>query len=156
MSRPPLSDHEIGWLAQAPSRERQPVLGRPRLGDLPDFYALRRVKVGFRLLLVLRVERVGSVGVEVMDHSRPRSLLVNVTWAIWPVVMPWVDSSTICARRQVTPSQCCAARCAAVGSLRHHRSREREPAQPRTESETITPIGGTLIGVSPRNRANPR
>ncbi|TMR01230.1 hypothetical protein ETD86_54465, partial [Nonomuraea turkmeniaca] len=34
--------------------------------------------------------------------SRTRSSLVKATLAICVVVMPWADSSTICARRQVT------------------------------------------------------
>jgi len=34
--------------------------------------------------------------------SRTRSGLVNITSAIFAASMPWADSSTICARRQVT------------------------------------------------------
>ena len=34
--------------------------------------------------------------------SRTRSSLVNATFAIAAACMPWADSSTICARRQVT------------------------------------------------------
>jgi hypothetical protein len=34
--------------------------------------------------------------------SRTRSSLVNATFAIAAMSMPWADSSTICARRQVT------------------------------------------------------
>jgi hypothetical protein len=34
--------------------------------------------------------------------SRTRSSLVNATFAIPATSMPWADSSTICARRQVT------------------------------------------------------
>jgi hypothetical protein len=34
--------------------------------------------------------------------SRTRSSLVNATLAIPATSMPWADSSTICARRQVT------------------------------------------------------
>jgi hypothetical protein len=33
---------------------------------------------------------------------RTRSSLVNATFAIAAMSMPWADSSTICARRQVT------------------------------------------------------
>jgi hypothetical protein len=34
--------------------------------------------------------------------SRTRSSLVNATFAIAAAFLPWADSSTICARRQVT------------------------------------------------------
>jgi len=34
--------------------------------------------------------------------SRTRSSLVKATFAIADASMPWADSSTICARRQVT------------------------------------------------------
>ena len=37
--------------------------------------------------------------------SRTRSSLVNATLAIAATSMPWADSSTICARRQVTPTR---------------------------------------------------
>ena len=52
--------------------------------------------------LVFRVQRGEPVSVEVADHIRTRSWPVNATAATAATPMPWADSSTICARRQVT------------------------------------------------------
>nr|WP_291417210.1 hypothetical protein [Actinophytocola sp.] len=64
----PLGDQEVGQLGQAPGRERQAVLDRLRLGDLLDLAAFREGEGLGPAAFVLRVERVGAIGVEVMSH----------------------------------------------------------------------------------------
>ena len=74
----------------------------PSLGDLLDLPPLRQRELRRMAALVIRVQRAEPVGVEVRITSRTRSSLVNATFAIARTSMPWADSSTICARRQVT------------------------------------------------------
>jgi hypothetical protein len=64
----PLGDQEVGQFDQAPSRERQAVLGRPGLGDLLDLTPLGQAERLGPSALVLGIERGEAVGVEVVDH----------------------------------------------------------------------------------------
>jgi hypothetical protein len=64
----PLGDQEVGQLGQTPSRERQAVFGRPGLGGLLDLPALGQGERPRPAAPVLRVERVETVHVEVVDH----------------------------------------------------------------------------------------
>lgn len=52
---------------------------------------------------VLRVERLEVVVVAVAGHIPDRSVLMNVASAIFANGIACADSSTICARRHVTP-----------------------------------------------------
>jgi hypothetical protein len=98
----PLSDQELGQLRQALRRERQVMLSRPRPNDLLDLPPLREGEFRRPTALVPRIQGGEPVGVEVADTSRTRSSLVKATLAIAAASMPWADSSTICAGRQVT------------------------------------------------------
>src|SRR6185369_3713118 len=53
----PLGDQELRQLRQTPGRERQPMFGGPRLGDLLDFQAFRQGELPGPAPGVLRVER---------------------------------------------------------------------------------------------------
>ena len=78
------------------------MLDRLGLGDLLDLPPLAQRELRRMAACVLRAQRIEPVSVEVWNTSRARSWLVNATFAIAAASMPWADSSTICARRQVT------------------------------------------------------
>jgi hypothetical protein len=63
----PLGDQEVGQLAQAPGRERQPVVGRAGQRQLLDLAALGQGEDGWAAAAVARVQRIKAVGVEVVD-----------------------------------------------------------------------------------------
>ena len=136
----PLGDQEVGQLGQAPGRERQPVLGGL---DLAIFLISRRcgsVNVGGRPPVYLGYSESNPSVLKLWITSRTRSALVNATSAIWPTGMPWADSSTICARRQVTtdplPRRTIRSnRCPSSSSISRTRTRSATTAQP----EAITP-----------------
>ena len=98
----PLGDQEVRQLGQAPGRERQVMLGRPGLGDLLDLPALGQRELRRRPPLYLGYSESKPSALKLWITSRTRSSLVNVTFAIAATCMPCADSSTICARRQVT------------------------------------------------------
>ena len=98
----PLGDEELGQLGQAPGREGQTVVDRARQGDLLDLAALGQGEGGRPAPGVAGHEGVEAVLVEVVQHAPTRSGEVKATLAIWATSMPWADSSTIWARRQVT------------------------------------------------------
>jgi hypothetical protein len=98
----PLGDQQVGQLGQAPGGERQPVIGRAGQRNLFDPGPLLGGELRGPATGVAGAERVEPVGVEVWITSRTRSGLVKVTFAIAATSMPCADSSTICARRQVT------------------------------------------------------
>ena len=78
------------------------MVGRPGLGDLLDLPPLAQRELRRMAALVPRVQRIEPVGVDVTITSRTRSSLVKATRAIAATSMSCADSSTICARRQVT------------------------------------------------------
>ena len=61
-----------------------------------------RVNVGGRPPEYFGYRDSKSSSLKLLITSRTRSGLVNATLAICSTSMPWADSSTICARRQVT------------------------------------------------------
>jgi hypothetical protein len=73
--------------------------------DLAIFLISRRwpkVNFGGRPPLYLGYRELNPSALKLWITSRTRSSLVNATFAIPATSMPWADSSTICARRQVT------------------------------------------------------
>jgi len=75
--------------------------------DLAIFLICRRwLRVNFGLWppLYFGLQRVepNPSALKLRITSRPRSSLVKAALAIAATSMPWADSSTICARRQVT------------------------------------------------------
>jgi len=73
--------------------------------DLAIFLISRRwprVNFGARPPLYLGYSESNPSALKLRITSRTRSSLVNATLAIAATSMPWADSSTICARRQVT------------------------------------------------------
>src|SRR5580704_7512667 len=63
-----LSNQELRQLRQAPGREGQVTLGRLRHGDLLDLPPLAQGELQRVATLVPRVQRIESVGVEIIDH----------------------------------------------------------------------------------------
>jgi hypothetical protein len=98
----PLGHQEHRQLGQAPGGKRQIMSGRLGLGDLLDLPPLAQRELRRMPAFVLRVKRAEPVGLKFRITSRTRSSLVNATFAIAGTSMPCADSSTICARRQVT------------------------------------------------------
>src|SRR6266536_1368859 len=73
--------------------------------DLATFLISRRwprVNFGGWLPLYLGYSELNPSALKLRITSRTRSSLVNATLAIAATSMPWADSRTICARRQVT------------------------------------------------------
>src|SRR5580700_3891988 len=73
--------------------------------DLAIFLISRRwpsVNFGGRPPLYRGYSEANPSPLKLRITSRTRSSLVNATLAIAATSMPWADSSTICARRQVT------------------------------------------------------
>jgi hypothetical protein len=73
--------------------------------DLAIFLISRRcgrVNFGGRPPLYFGYSEPNPSALKFRITSRTRSSLVNATFAIAGASMPWADSSTICARRQVT------------------------------------------------------
>jgi hypothetical protein len=73
--------------------------------DLAIFLISRRwprVNFGGRPPLYFGYSELNPSALKLWITSRTRSSLVNATFAIPATSMPWADSSTICARRQVT------------------------------------------------------
>jgi hypothetical protein len=95
------SDQELGQLGQPPGGERQVIAGR----DLGIFLISRRcarVNFGGRPPRYLGYSELNASALKLRITSRTRSSLVSATFAIAATPMPWADSSSICARRQVT------------------------------------------------------
>ena len=78
------------------------MLNRPRLGDLLDLPPLRKGELRQAPAFVFRYSDPNPSALKLRITSRTRSSLVNATLAIAAASMPWAESSTICARRQVT------------------------------------------------------
>jgi len=73
--------------------------------DLATFLISRRwptVNFGGRPPLYLGYKELNPSALKLQITSRTRSSLVNATFAIAATSIPWADSNTICARRQVT------------------------------------------------------
>jgi hypothetical protein len=98
----PLGDQEAGQLGQAPRGERQVMLGRLGLGELLDLPPLPEGELRRAAAAVPGYSELNPSALKLPITSRTRSSLVNATLAIAAASMPWADSSTICARRQVT------------------------------------------------------
>ena len=160
----PLGDQEVGQLGQAPGRERQAVLDRLGLGDLLDLPALGQ---GERLRPAARYfgySESKPSALKLWITSRTRSALVNVTSAIFATSMPCADSSTICARRQVTtdpvPRRTIrSSRCPSSSSI----SRTRMPSvtgpvsaiSTGGESAQTSPPAGSIPGGPPQASRQP-
>jgi len=78
------------------------MLGRAGLGDLLDLPALAQGELRRPAAPIPRIQRIEPSALQLRITSRTRSSLVNATFAIPATSMPCADSSTICARRQVT------------------------------------------------------
>ena len=72
------------------------------LGDLLDLPPLAKVNFGGWPPLYFGYSEPNPSALKFRITSRTRSSLVNATLAIAAASMPCADSSTICARRQVT------------------------------------------------------
>nr|WP_208869351.1 hypothetical protein [Streptomyces virginiae] len=117
----PLGDQEVGQFGQfgqAPGRERQTVLDRPRLGDFLDIPALGLGEDPGRPPLYFGWSDSKPSASKLWIASRTRSALVNVTSAIFATGMRWADSG----------------RSAAAVCPRRHRSRGPVRVQPRDHS----------------------
>lgn len=90
--RPPLRHQVVGQFRQAPRRERQPVIARPRERDLLDRRALVKVELRRRPPPYLGRNESNPSALKLWITSRTRSGLVNVTCAIFATSMPWADS----------------------------------------------------------------
>ena len=104
------------------------MLGRLGLGDLLDLLPLRQGELRRMAALVFRVQRANPSALTLRITSRTRSSLVKATLAIAATSMPCADSSTICARRQVTTDQLPrrmirTSRCPSSSSISRTRSR---------------------------------
>src|SRR5262249_6962790 len=97
----PLSDQEVGQLGQAPDGKRQAMISWMGLGDLFDLPPLPQRELR-RPPLYLGYSESNPSALKLRITSRTRSSLVNATFAIAAASIPCADSSTICARRQVT------------------------------------------------------
>jgi len=64
----PLGNQDLGQLGQAPGRERQVMIHRPRQRDLLDLASLRQGEGGWAPTGIARVERVEPIQVEVVQH----------------------------------------------------------------------------------------
>jgi hypothetical protein len=98
----PLRHQELAQVRQAPGGKRQAVVGRSGLGDLLDLPLSAQDKLRRSAALVLRVQETEAIGIEVADYVADPVLAGKLTFAIPVTSIPWADSSTICARRQVT------------------------------------------------------
>jgi hypothetical protein len=98
----PLGHQELRQLRQAPRGERQAMLSGPGLGGLLDLPALRQGELRGRPPRYLGYSDLNPSAFKLWITSRTRSWLVNATFTIATASMPCADSSTICARRQVT------------------------------------------------------
>jgi hypothetical protein len=78
------------------------MLGRPGRGDLHDLDPLWQCELRRPAAFVPGVQRVKAVGVEIADHITDAVLAGKRHLSDLPAGMPCADSSTICARRQVT------------------------------------------------------
>jgi hypothetical protein len=78
------------------------MLGRLRLGDLLDLRRCGTVNFGGRPPRYLGYSEPNPSALKLRITSRTRSSLVKATFAMAATSMPWADSGTICARRQVT------------------------------------------------------
>ena len=78
------------------------MLHGPGLGDLLDLPPLAQGELRRRPPLYFGYRELNPSALKLRITSRTRSSLVNATFAIAAASMPWADSSTICARRQVT------------------------------------------------------
>ena len=98
----PLGHQEVGQLGQAPGGERQAVVGRLALAIFLISRRWGRVNFGGRPPRYFGYSESNPSALKLWITSRTRSSLVNATFAIPGTSMPCADSSTICARRQVT------------------------------------------------------
>ena len=64
----PLGDQEVSELGQAPPGKRQPVLGRPGLGDLLDLPPLGQREHRRAPARIPRIQRLQAVGAEAVQH----------------------------------------------------------------------------------------
>jgi hypothetical protein len=78
------------------------VLGRLGLGELLDLPPLTKGELRRMAALVLRIKGAEPSALKFPITSQTRSSLVKATLAIAGTSIPCADSSTICARRQVT------------------------------------------------------
>jgi hypothetical protein len=78
------------------------MLGRAGLRDLLDLPPLTQRELRRPAPLYLGYSELNPSALKLRITSRTRSSLVNATFAIAVTFMPWADSKTICARRQVT------------------------------------------------------
>ena len=98
----PLGHQEVGQLGQTPGGNGRPCSAGL---DLASFLISRRwpsVNFGGRPPLYLGYKDLNPSALKLWITSRTRSSLVKATFAIAAPAMPWADSKTICARRQVT------------------------------------------------------
>jgi hypothetical protein len=98
----PLGHQELRQLGQAPGENGRPCSAGRVLATFLISRRWTRVNFGGRPPLYFGYNELNPSALKLRITSRTRSSLVNATFAIPAVSMPCADSSTICARRQVT------------------------------------------------------